>query len=124
MKQKISIQLFAILGLTLFFLIFAPPPALAVDPLENPAEGQLIDDVDFEGLLVRIIEWALYAAGGVAVLFLIYGGFQYITSRGNEEQTEAAKKTITAAIIGIVIIIMAFAIVLIVNNVLTEDAPA
>ena len=104
--------------------MFAPPPALAVDPLENPAEGQLIDDVDFEGLLVRIIEWALYAAGGVAVLFLIYGGFQYITSRGNEEQTEAAKKTITAAIIGIVIIIMAFAIVLIVNNVLTEDAPA
>lgn len=88
--------------------------------IDNPAEGLLVGTDDFRTLLVDIIEILLYFAGGIAVLFLIIGGFQYIAARGNEETTEKAKKTITGAIIGIIIIVMAFAIVAIVNSLLTR----
>ena len=70
--------------------------------------------------MAKFIDILLYFAGAVAVVFLVIGGYQYVTSRGNEEAMEKAKKTITAAIIGIVIIIMAFAIVQIVNTFLTQ----
>ncbi len=91
--------------------------------LKNPAKGQLVDFRDFAELLTHFIQWLLYAAGAIAVVFLIIGGFQYIASRGNEEATERAKKTLTSAIIGIVVIVMAFAIVAIINTILTTSAP-
>ncbi len=51
--------------------------------------------------------------GLVGVLFLvlmIYAGFLYMTAQGNEEQVEKAKGLIKNAIIGIVIVFMAYAI--------------
>ena len=44
--------------------------------------------------------------------------FRYITAGGNEETAETAKKTITNAIIGIVVIILAFVIVRVISNAL------
>jgi len=114
MKQK-TLIVFLTLVLASLFLIVASPALAALDPIPNPAPGKLVDDVDFDDLVKRAINWGLYAAGSIAVIFLIVGGFQYVASRGNEEQMEKAKKTITAAIIGIVIIVMAFAIVSIVK---------
>lgn len=69
-------------------------------------------------IIIRIIEILLAIAGLVAVIFLIVGGFRYITAGGNEEASESAKKTITNAIIGIVIIILAFVIVRVISNAL------
>ena len=90
-------------------------------PIQNPAPQYLVNISDFGALLTRAIGWMLYFAGGIAVLFLLVGGFQYIAARGNEEATEKAKKTITGAVIGIVIIIMAYAIVTIVSNLVTRN---
>ena len=90
--------------------------------LANPAPGQLADYNSFEVLLVQIIRVFLLFAGAIAVVFLVVGGFQYVASRGNEEAAEKAKKTITNAIIGLIIIVMAYAIVTIVNNLLTKPA--
>ena len=63
-----------------------------------------------------IFNTILLVAGSIAVLFLIIGGFRYITSRGNEEATEAAKKTMTSAIVGIIVIFMSFATVYIISR--------
>ena len=65
-----------------------------------------------------IFNTILMVAGSVAILFLIIGGFRYITSRGNEEATEAAKKTMTAAIVGLIVVFMSFAMVFIISQVL------
>ncbi len=46
-----------------------------------------------------------------AVIMLIIGGFRYVFSQGNDTATKSAKDTILYAIIGIVISILAFAIV-------------
>ena len=54
----------------------------------------------------------------VFVIFLMVGGFWYLSSAGNEEQAEKGQKTITNSIIGLVVIIMAYAIVRIVAGLL------
>jgi hypothetical protein len=70
-------------------------------------------------LIIYIINILLAVVGLVAVLYVIIGGFRYVTAHGNEEQAEAAKLTITHAIIGIVIVILSFVIVRVIANALT-----
>ena len=67
-------------------------------------------------LIKTVIQWMLGIAFGIAVLFLIIGGFWYITSGGNEETAEKGKNTVVNALIGIVIIVLAFVIVSVVAN--------
>ncbi len=62
-------------------------------------------------IIFNIIDWVLMVAAAIAVLFLIIGGVRYIISAGNPDQAGAAKKTILYAIIGLLIIILSFAIV-------------
>lgn len=71
-------------------------------------------------LIIRIINIILGISAAVAVLMIVIGGFRYIISAGDEKQSGAAKKTIINAVIGLVIIILAFAIVSVVNNTLTR----
>ena len=70
------------------------------------------------GLIVFIIQILLYIAGGVAVLFVIIGGFQYILSAGNAETATKGKKTVINAIIGIVLIILSYMVISVVTNTL------
>lgn len=72
----------------------------------------------FTGLALRIINMALWVVGILSVLFVIIGGFRYVTAAGNEERAEGAKKTITHAIIGIVIVILSFVIIRVISNAL------
>jgi hypothetical protein len=48
--------------------------------------------------------------GIVAVVIILIGGFKWMTAGGNEDKTAEARKLITAGIIGLVIILSAFAI--------------
>lgn len=49
--------------------------------------------------------------GVIAVVMLIIGGFRYITSSGNEQNTKSARDTIVYALIGLVIVAFAQIIV-------------
>lgn len=70
------------------------------------------------GLVLSIISVLLLVVGSLAVIYLIIGGYRYITAHGNEEAAEGAKKTIQHAIMGLVVTILAFAIITIIANVL------
>ena len=61
--------------------------------------------------IASIIKFLLGLITSVAVLFVIIGGFQYMTSAGNPDQIQKAKSTIKYSIIGLVIIILSYAIV-------------
>lgn len=74
------------------------------------------------GLILTVINWMLGLAGVIAVMFLIIGGFWYITSAGNEETAEKGKGTAINAIIGLVIIILSYVIVSVVSNMVTNPA--
>ncbi len=62
-------------------------------------------------VLQMIAGGLIYLAGPVAVLMLAIGGVRYIVSRGDQTQMEEAKKTITYAVIGLVVIILSWAII-------------
>ncbi len=62
-------------------------------------------------VLQMIAGGLIYLAGPVAVLMLTIGGIKYIVSRGDQTQMEEAKKTITYAVIGLVVIILSWAII-------------
>ncbi len=63
------------------------------------------------GIGLAVIEILLRVGGIVAIGFVIYGGFQYLTSQGEPDRTRSAKDTILNAIIGLVIAILATTIV-------------
>jgi hypothetical protein len=68
----------------------------------------------FEALLpigLSVIEMLLALAGVVAVGFVMYGGFQYVTSQGEPDRTKAALHTIINAFVGGAITVVASAIV-------------
>ena len=52
-----------------------------------------------------------FLIGSVSVIMVIVGGLRYVTSRGNAKAVEEAKNTITYAVVGVVIAIVAFALV-------------
>lgn len=66
--------------------------------------------------IVNTVNFVLTFLGIIAVAIVIYGGFLYVTAAGNEEQSTKGKKSITYAVIGILIIIASFALV---NTLLT-----
>ena len=57
------------------------------------------------------IEIMLFFAGIIAFGYIIYGGFRYLLSQGNPENTKVAKDAILNAIIGLVIAIIASTVV-------------
>jgi len=67
------------------------------------------DKTSLASIVKTAMNAAIALAGVVAVGYLIWGGYQYITSGGGES-AETAKKTIINAIVGIIIIVAAFAI--------------
>ena len=66
---------------------------------------------DLMSTLQTIINVALGLIGFVAVVMIILGGFQYITSSGDAAKVTKAKNTIMYGVIGLVIALLAFAIV-------------
>lgn len=68
-----------------------------------------------------IINAALLLAAVVAVVYLIIGGYKYITASGNAEAVGEAKTTIFNAIIGLVIIFAAYVIIDFVYNLIAPE---
>ncbi len=69
-----------------------------------------------------LIARGMFAIVGIwAVIFVIVGGFKMVIAQGNEEALANAKKTITWAILGVVVAALAFSIIAIVQNVLQTN---
>lgn len=71
---------------------------------------------DLKDVVITGIETLLGFVGLIMVIFIIYGGFVWMTAGGNEDRVKDAKKTITSAAIGVVIIICAYIIVYFVGD--------
>lgn len=63
------------------------------------------------GIVENIIEAIILVMGIVAVIAIVYGGVQYMTSTGNTDKIQKAKHTILYAVIGLIICVLAYAIV-------------
>lgn len=74
-------------------------------------------------LISMITNFVSAFVGTLSFVFMVYGGWMYVISRGNQEQMEKAKKIIIGAIIGIVIAFAAFGIVRTFLSIETEGEP-
>lgn len=75
---------------------------------------------DLRETVASIINVALSLLGIVAVVIILAGGFMWMTAAGNEEKLEKAKQLIFGGIIGLAIILSAYAIARFVINSLLE----
>lgn len=79
------------------------------NPIEVGAPENIPQGVDAPSNIINTV--FIYAiVGGVllALIFMLWGGIKWITSRGDKEKVENARKTIIYALIGFVIILLAF----------------
>jgi cbb3-type cytochrome oxidase subunit 3 len=64
---------------------------------------------DVYTLTGQIIRGALTAVGTLFLLLMVYGGYLWMTARGNEDQVTKSRNVIIAALIGLIIIVGAYA---------------
>jgi hypothetical protein len=81
--------------------------------LENPLKANT-----FAGLFAGIMDWILSIIGLIAVGMIVYGGFQYMLSGGVEAKTMEAKNTIRNAIIGLVLVVLSYAFLAAIKEIL------
>lgn len=75
-----------------------------------------LGDADLKTTVLNIIRWLLGIMTLIAVVMIIYAGFVWLTAAGNEDNVDKAKKIISAAVIGLIVVLLAWAIVIFVTR--------
>lgn len=83
----------------------------AVGNLENAgASAGVESDTELSSIIGIGIQTALAFVGLIFMVLMIYAGYLWMTARGEEEPIKKAQKIITACVIGLVLVVSAFAI--------------
>ncbi|PIR06606.1 MAG: hypothetical protein COV55_03725 [Candidatus Komeilibacteria bacterium CG11_big_fil_rev_8_21_14_0_20_36_20] len=113
-KKLLKIYSFLILG------VLANPvlaqssmgPTAGSTGLEEAAQGTgLITNKSFAGIISLIIKSLLSLLGMLFLVLIIWGGFKWMTSQGSSDKVNEAKDLIINATIGLVIVVISYAIV-------------
>lgn len=93
----------------------APPPPPPTD-LEKGASAAKPDSItgntaDLTKVFGTVANILIFLTGAISVIIIIFGGIRYVTSTGDAGRVKQAKDTIQYAIIGLVVSILAYAIV-------------
>ncbi len=124
--KKTFFQTFIGLAMALFVItpaltLLPASEAQAVDVGLNYGEQTGLNDTDPRTIAANIIKVILGFLGILAVIIILVGGFKWMTAAGNEDKVAEAKKIIVAGIIGLVIILAAWAIANFVLNALIQN---
>ncbi len=121
LRKKFVIGLWCLIIISTVLLYLSPIFAITEDDLFWGGGGgskrtdfengtKLRGQTDLRILVGNIIGVFLGFLGILAVIIILYGGFLWMTSAGNEEQVTKAKKMIIAGVIGLAIILASYAI--------------
>ncbi len=86
--------------------------------------GYSTSNTSIDSVVALVINIALSILGVIFVGLMVYGGFLWMTDRGNEDQVKRARNLISAAIIGLIIVASAYAISIFVLTRITEKTLA
>ncbi len=120
------------LALALPFVRLAPLAHAQVDKLETSddlipssfSSNISLGQGDLQAGIGKLISVALGFLGILAVIIVLFGGFKWMTAGGNDEKVGEAKRLIIAGIIGLAIILSAYAITTFVLDSLIEATNA
>ncbi len=123
-----------IVGLLSFTLIAGAAKLLGFDPnqvglgkdtLETPIfTGNLPESRNFIPVMYFVMKNFLGIVGFASILMIIYYGYKYITSAGNEEAVEKAKVGLKWTIAGFIVTVLAFTIINVVRGILLSPPPS
>lgn len=113
MKNKIKLAVISLVALV-GVMSFAPAvvnasPASQIQSGVNKVGGG--GGKDLGGSIKVIVNMMLYLLGAIAVVMIVVGGIRYTTSNGDSGAITSAKNTILYSVVGLVVAIMAYAIV-------------
>jgi len=106
-------------GLILIILIFLVLPNLCLsqgeiqEGLKKAGEAAKLPGGESGAMYTivgKVVGIVVGLLGLILAVFIVYGGAMWMTSGGNEEQIKKAKGMIVNAIIGLVIVLLAYAI--------------
>ena len=88
----------------------------------NSARGvdQATDLFGASGIFTTITNVMMFIVGAASVIMIVIGGLRYVLSGGNTANVSAAKNTILYAIVGLIVAILAYAMI---NFVITSFTP-
>ena len=92
-----------------FAQIYGTPGGNVVPPAINNVSNIV-------SVIRAIIQFILVVAFVLAFVFLLIGGIRWITAGGDEKNVAAARNMITAALIGLVVVLVAFALIKLVET--------
>ncbi len=106
---KATALLLAVFAFFAAFLFLAPP-AFAQAPDDGFADAAGLASGDPRVLVANIIRIFLGLLGTIATLIILYAGFIWMTAGGDEERVARAKQILSRGVIGLIIIVFAYAI--------------
>lgn len=111
--KKITAKIkFSLLG-----VIFSLIPALASAQWKTGVPNPLKAGT-FTELIASISDFLLNIGGALATLMILYGGFLYVTSAGDEQKVKAAHQTLTYAIVGLVVVIIGKGFIYVIQDII------
>ena len=122
-------MMIARIGMFVLTLLLVAGPVLAQDQFGVDVVGSSTGlsaggESGLRGMIGSIIQVALGFLGVVALVVVLIGGFQYMIAGGNEEKAKKARGWIISGVIGLAIIISAYAITtFVINSLVTATAP-
>lgn len=118
----------AVIILFITALLLGPGTALAGFTLGNQqeftfgvAEQSGVSPESVPSIVGNLAAGLFSAVGLFFFIMVFYGGFRWITARGNEEQVAKAQKTVTAAFIGIVIVLASYSITVFLDRIIASE---
>ncbi len=117
MQNRIKQSVMAIALAVVLALGVAAPASAQIDISLFDSIGLPTDIDGSKGVLVTVVNVLLFLIGALSVIMIIYGGIRYVTSGGDQGAVTSAKNTILYAVVGLIIAILAYAVV---NFVLTS----
>ena len=74
-----------------------------------------LEETDVMASLGNIADWIFYILIGVAVLFIVIAGIEYVTAQGDPEKIKSAGQKVLYALIGIIVAALAKGLVILVQ---------
>lgn len=99
------------IGLFVYLFIGLLWPAHAATPWGDCVKDDAAQITCIVPLFTNLVQGVLALSGVALFVMLVVGGFNFLLSGGDPKKLEAARGTLTSAIIGIVVIVVAFLII-------------
>jgi len=120
--KKIIFSLLITIVITLVFTpgVFAQGINEAGNILTQTGQQAGAGSDDLVGILGNVVKTALTLVGMIFMILMVYAGYLWLMARGNEEEVKKAEGIIKTSVIGIVVVMSAYAITFFVVAKLTQ----